>query len=165
MMLVIFPRSGTHLMLHMFKQQLDHELHTTHHHRESDGTVMTVVRDPREAIHSAIVMRVHYGIEANQEDLIRYYTDFHDYMYERADIVIDYKTLVENPDAVRKYLSDKLDMPDNGKAYVDVTRDKPEVKYLVSSKVSEFYDTDFLDGYDLTNAYESYNRILSRKDM
>lgn len=165
MMLVIFPRSGTHLMLHMFKQQLDHELHTTHHHRESEGVVMNVVRDPREAIHSALVMRVHYGIEANQEDLIRYYTDFHNYMYERADFVIDYTTLVNNPDSVRAFLAEKLDMKDNGKAYVDVTRDKPEVKYLVSSKVSEFYNTDFLDGYDLTKAYESYNSLLSRKDM
>jgi hypothetical protein len=165
MMSVIFPRSGTHLLLHIFKQQLDHELHTAHHQREADCKVINVVRDPHEAIHSAAVMRVHYGLEPTQDDLIRYYTDLHDYMFSRADYVIDYNTLANSPDTVRDYLAEELGLSYNGKPYVDVTKDKPEVKYLVSSKTSQFYSTDFLDGYDLTKAYESYNKLLSRKNM
>lgn len=168
MFLVIFPRSGTHLMLHIFRQQFDYVLPSFHHIKEAkqlDGKIISVVRDPYEAIHSACAMRAYYGQEEAQDDLIRYYVELHDYLYNRADIVIDYNTLVNSQDETRDYLQQALKLKYNGNTYMDVAKDKPDKKYLVTTVGTEFYDVDFLKGYDLSRAYESYNRLISRKDV
>jgi len=163
MLLVNFPRAGTHLIRHIFMQQLDYDLPITHLHQEAKGKVLTVARNPHDAIQSVVVMKVHYGLEPDVEESIRYYEDFHSYMSTRADIVIDYDTLLNSPDLVRDHLADLLGLKYNGKPYQDVTKDKPAVKYLVSSKTSEFYKNDYLVGHDLTKANEIYNSMLSRK--
>ena len=165
MLLVNFPRAGTHLIRHIFMQQLDFDLPVTHSHEEARGKVITVARDPHDAIQSALVMAIHYDEPADVAQLIRYYEDFHSYMSTRADIVVDYNTLLNSPDVVRDHLAQLLGLEYNGKEYQDVTKDKPNEKYLVSSKVSEFYANDYLTGHDLSKAYELYNAMLSRKDI
>lgn len=168
MFMVIFPRSGTHLMLHIFKQQFNYELPSLHHIKEAKeitGKIITVIRDPYEAIHSCLVMRAHYGLEENQKDLIQYYIDLYSYLYNRADVIIDYNTLANNQDLIRDYIYKELHLEYNGMDYKNTMKDKPDKKHLVTAQSSHFYNVDFLKGYDLTRAYQVYNRLISIKSI
>lgn len=164
-MLLTYPRSGSHYLRDLVKQKLDTELEASHNWDEATGVVITIARDPYDSIHSAITMTRHYDQPLDIKRMVNSYAYQHGFLYNRANVVIDYNTLVKNTDLVVKTLSDILDKPINEHIYHNEMTDHPEENYLVSSLTSPLYKEDYLKGYDLTEAYRVYNLLLSRKSV
>jgi hypothetical protein len=165
MILVNYPRSGTHLLRLLVAQKLDYDLDVTHRYQEAKGKIITVIRDPKDAIHSFLVMKAHFNEEVNLDTVIGNYVELYENMHTNADVVIDYNTLVNDPDLVVKTLAKFAGLTNNGNEYKDILVDKPDMGYLVSSTTSNLYSEDLLRGCKLINPYDIYNKMIARKTV
>jgi len=165
MMILTFPNSGGKLLKDMLLQQLDYDAKLSYMQEQSEDKILTIARDPKEAIHSYMAMKEESGIELSVQDVIDYYVSLYAYLYTSAELVLSYDTVLNSPELALKRISTKFDLKHNGKAYVDNSSGDADTKYLPSSNTSELSNKDYLDGYDLTDAYKSYNTMLTRADL
>jgi hypothetical protein len=163
MIILTYPRSGSHYLRALASQKLKILLPATHLADDAKGFVITVARNPYDTLHSFISMSFHYNQEIGIQSEIDKYTRLCRLLYNKANIVIDYDTMIKTPDTVVSMLSDILDKPVVEHKFEQNMKDRPEEVYLVSSTTSEQYRHRHLDGFDLTDAENAYNLLLSRK--
>jgi hypothetical protein len=163
MIIITYPRSGSHYLRALIVQKLDTRIDGSHLIDDADGFVFTIARNPKDTLQSFITMSSHYHQDIGIQAEIDKYTALYGLLYTRANAVIDYDTLIKNPDAVIDSISYILNKPVIDHTYEDSMIDRPDEVYLVSSTTSELYGQNHLDGYDLSKAYEAYNLLLSRR--
>jgi len=163
MSLITYPRTGSHYLRELLLQKLDIRMSAFHTKDEALGFVLTIARDPYETLQSFLTMSAHYDQEVGTQAEIEKCSNMYRYLHTRANAVIDYDTLVKNPDKVVQAMSDVIGKPVIDHPYKDTIVDKPNRGHLVSSLTSELYDTKHLDGYDLSDVYSAYHLLLSRR--
>ena len=162
-MTLTYPRTGSHYLRQLLIQKLNTRVKSSHEAIHAEGFVFTIARNPKDTLQSFITMSAHYDQEIGIQAEIDKYTALYGLLYNRANVVIDYDTLVKNPDKVVEALSNILLKPISKHEFEQSMVDRPEEGYLVSSTTSELYGQNHLDGYDLSKAYDAYNLLLSRR--
>ncbi len=165
MMTLTYPRTGSHYIRQLLVQKLGTRVAASHNWDDAKGLVITIARDPYDSLQSYITMSSHYDQPIGIKTQINSYAFLYRFLYNRANVVVDYNTLVKNPDKVVDALSDILDKPVSDHPYEQNMVDKPEENYLVSSTTSELYKQNYLEDFDLSDAYKAYHLLLSRKTI
>lgn len=163
MSLITYPRTGSHYLRELLLQKLDISMSVSHLKDEALGFVFTIARDPYETLQSFLTMCAHYNQGNRAMAEIENCSNLYRYLHTRANVVIDYDTLVKNPDKVVQAISDVVGKPVIDHPYKDTIVDKPDKRHLVSSLTSELYNTKHLDGCDLSDVYSAYHLLLSRR--
>ena len=168
--LVTYPRSGSHFLRDMLLQKTGFDLRGTHRKNDTSDFIITIVRNPLDCFISLIKMDEYYGgkqgdgnSRKNGRFLIKNYVEFHDEMYKRANMVIDYNDLVNKPLETVTAVAEALGLQVNDKEYVSTLKDRGAIRYLVSSAKVPMDPDDYVYSYDLTKPLESYEKVLEKK--
>jgi hypothetical protein len=178
-LLITYPRTGSHFLHFYLKQLTGFEIKKTHFPRWSgDKKVITIIRDPEETLKSGFTMSKHHAVkrikdfewEERKYDKaltnITGYNYFFDYMTDKADVIIDYKTLIDRPYDVCVFLANYIGLNIAEKQdYIQILEDIPGQEYLVSSKTSEHYKDMDISWVDMTKHYERYYEMLAKKTI
>lgn len=160
--IITYPRSGANYLHQLILNHSSVSLLYIHKTDSIGGTVITVARDPFESIHSHVTMRKHYhpdeGYNKTYNDR---YIDTYNFLYNRADIVIDYKDLIESPNKVVEAVCSMLDFKELPNNRVQ-GGDSEDRGYLVSSKTSPKYKEKHFSAKDIQDCYEPYKKLLSK---
>lgn len=160
--IVTYPRSGANYLYHLILNHTSISIPYLHKVDNAKGTIITIVRDPFESIHSHVTMRKHYHPdEGYNKTYNEQYIDLYNFLYDNANIVIDYKDLIESPKLVLEKVCNILEfkeLPNN----IPPEEDNEERSYLVSSKTSTKYKEKHFNMEDIQDCYEPYRRLLSK---
>ena len=168
--LLTFPRSGSHFLRDMLLQKTGFDLRGTHKKNDKADFIITIVRNPLDAFISTIKMDEHYrgtkdGPVRRKDGMLimKEYVEFHEEMYQRANLVIDYNDLINKPLETVAGVAAALGLEVNDKEYVSTLKDRPEIRYLVSSTKVHIEPDHCVYTYDLTKPLEAYNKVLQKK--
>jgi hypothetical protein len=178
-LLVTYPRTGSHFLHHYLKQLTNFSLNKTHNPAwDGDKKIITIIRDPEESLRSAFTMSKHYAIKNNPNfdwELNKHdhqltnptsYFYFFEYMINNSDVIIDYKTLIDHPYSVCKFLAEYIGLEIKPEQpYVQFLKDDQHEKYLVSSTSSSEYEEMDVSWVDMSRHYKIYKEVLARKTM
>jgi hypothetical protein len=162
--IITCPRSGSNYLQNLIVNATGKHIDFSHIADKSINTIITVARDPFDSMHSHLTMRKHYhpDVTFSNEDTL-YYKYLYNFLYENANIVINYKDLIEQPDKVIKNICSLLGFNQvSRKNLVELVPDNKEYSYLRSSKISPEYLNEHFTMDDIIECYEPYNRLLSR---
>lgn len=172
MMTLTYPRSGSNYFNSLSHQELSLTLERSHDISMAEGIVITIARNPKDTLQSHLTMSKEFNVkfeggseETGADIAIRQYCEMYDFLYKRADIVIDYEELISFPDEVLESFSNIIEKPRLNYNYKNDNFDDKEKKYLVSSKTSKLYDIDHLSGLSLFSAEKAYKLLLSKKNI
>ncbi len=162
--IVTYPRSGANYLSNLLLNDSGHEIKYFHKPENPDRFIITVARDPFESIHSHVTMRKHYHPdEGYNKGYNNEYKDMYNFLYENANIVIDYKELIQFPERVLSKIYNDLNLEKNPKDDPSpMPSDNKENTYLRSSKTSNEYGNEHFKREEISDCYEPYNRLLSR---
>jgi hypothetical protein len=168
--IVTFPRTGSFFLKHLIENNLEHKVEKTHDPipRSSENRIISVVRNPYDAIASYLAMLCHYregfSMQESIDFLIFSYSEYCRYFISDANVIIDYESLIKNPEETMHRLCGALaiGIPEKIDARFD-QEDMVAKEHLSSSKKSEWYKaaTDYLNTVDLSNAIIYYNLVLN----
>jgi hypothetical protein len=128
--------------------------------------IITVVRDPMDTLVSWAAMRMHYRNGKVNRDIVRQYCSTYKYLIKHADVILDYKELVDSPHDVTKNIINYMGLKTLFHApKIKRNPDVPSLRYLVSSTSSEYYELakQMLKDEDLSECYRLYEKALSLK--
>jgi hypothetical protein len=160
--IITYPRSGAHYLQRLMFSATGKLIEFSHKKDISGSTVITIARDPFESIHSHVVMKKHYDINDGYTKLdnIQYISTY-DFLYEDAQIVIDYNNLVKSPENITEKVLNMLGLKKSLANSLTLNDDKDSL-HLVSSKSSPEYKNKQFSLSDIADCYEPYNRLLSK---
>jgi hypothetical protein len=174
LLLATYPRTGQHLLRDHISQKLNVELDHTHDCRiNTYDKMITIARDPKEAIASWMAMELHhedieptrkpqplefYAKSASVEHII-----FHKYAIRSASEVFDYTLLNSHMDSIIDKISKKFNIEKTNAEYVNRISDTKGKKHIVSSQKTKHYEEikNFLNSYDLSENYKLYQELYS----
>lgn len=160
--IVTYPRSGANYLHNLIFNYSSISIGYVHKTDNLNGKIITIARDPFESIHSDVTMRKHYHPEeCYNKKYNERYIDIYNFLYDRADIVVDYKDLVKSPNQVVEKICNLFKFEkllNNRPQKVD---DKDQ-SYLVSSKTSSRYKEKHFDLEDIKDCYVPYIKLLSK---
>lgn len=167
--LLTFPRSGSHYLKELMEQKTGLRIDGNHIASTPADFVITIVRNPLDCFISSIKMDEYFrgikdkDVRIKNELIIKQYVDFHNKIAERANVIIDYNDLINYPYKVVHKLSRILGLQELDVEYKTQLKDKPEIKYLVSSKKVQLKADHYVYSYDLTQPKLAYEKILEKK--
>lgn len=160
--IVTYPRSGANYLHNLIFNYSSISIGYVHKTDNLNGKIITIARDPFESIHSDVTMRKHYHPEeCYNKKYNERYIDMYNFLYDNADIVINYKNLIESPNKVIEKTCDML-------GFEKLLNDRPQKgddeyqSYLVSSKTSPKYKEKHFDLEDIKDCYGPYMKLLSK---
>lgn len=134
----------------------------SHYPVHENAFIITIARDPFDSIQSHIAMNRHYNPETYTEnDYIEYYVGLYKYLYNNANLVIDYNDLINSPKETIKMICNFLGFEKNTSDY-SMLEDNKNIQYLVSSKTVKEYNEKYFKIEDLANCYDEYYKLLSK---
>lgn len=184
-LILTYPRTGQHLLRYLFDKtdanfNWSHNIDNYKFKWKSDPErpfydgsqkVITIVRDPKDAITSYIVYNIFQG-DLKSDNIVDYlkliesaftkeYVLFWEYMLDIVDIYIDYDFLVGNQNNVMYKLSNMFNFnynPDKEDSILDYK------KHIMSSKDHEYYNIvlEAVAQFDLKKCYDIYNICKSK---
>lgn len=169
--LITYPRSGSHFFDKLVYEKT--KLHIPRSHtvnwlldknNKKIKRIITIARDPRDSVHSWISL--HQLFTPNDQkinEMITEYILLYDFLYEKADYVIDFNDLVEYPDLVTERLLDLLGIDKENSHIFNTNIDYDSKTYKESSKSLVDYKTTDLDEFNIGLCYYYYNRLLEKK--
>ncbi len=160
-----FPRSGSHLLKQYLDQMLDYHITKTHTQVSGDDYfVVTMIRNPEDTLVSLAAMRTHTGeAEPDLDLLISRYILFYKYIIEKANLIIDYEFMLNNPGDVVIYFAQMMNLSINDVKVTNNYVDDPATGYLVTSTTSPQYEKmrELINSYDLSGANSLYEEAKS----
>lgn len=160
--IVTYPRSGANYLHNLIFNYSSISIGYVHKTDNLNGKIITIARDPFESIHSDVTMRKHYHPEEGYSKTYnKRYIDMYIFLYNRADIVINYKDLIESTNKVIEKTCNML-------GFEKLLNDRPQKgddkyqSYLVSSKTSPKYKEKHFEKEYINDCYEPYTKLLSR---
>jgi hypothetical protein len=162
--IVTYPRSGANYLSNLLLNNCRKDINYFHVIEKPNRFIITVVRDPFEAIHSHVTMRKHYhSNEEYSKTYNREYRDMYNFLYENANIIIKYQDLIKFPEKVLSKICSDLNFDINPLDNpVPIAVDNKESTYLRSSKTSPEYNKEHFKIEDISDCYESYISLLSK---
>jgi hypothetical protein len=162
--IVTYPRSGANYLSNLLVNACGQEIRYSHTAENPDRFIITIARNPYDSIHSHVTMRKHYNPdEGYNESYNREYKNMYNFLYKNADIVIDYKELIEFPDKILSQIFNEIEIE---KRPTDIPYPMPldnkENTYLRSSKTSHEYNSEHFKKEQILDCYEPYNKLLSK---
>lgn len=171
--LVTFPRSGSHYLDKLIYEEARISIDKSHSitkvfdkYGNKQKTIITIVRDPLDAISSYLSLQEKVYGETNLgriEETITNYVLLHSFLYDHADYVIDFQDLVSRPDDVVKKLFSSLEITNTDYKLFTRTPNTWQETYTPSSKILPGYKKYDLDEDNFGLCYLYYNKILERK--
>lgn len=191
--LLTYPRHGSHKLFFALEQQTDLIVFKTHSFEDIKETdfVITILRNPLDTIISQITLEKFLNAQMSEENRESHnlnikdddkniaidkatefcktqYINFYNLIAERADLVVDYRDLVEDVESIVQLICDRLDMTKN-----DVVFDESKIVWQNSSldqdifksvKNSEHYEAvkSFVIEQDLLDAVNIYEKLLPK---
>ena len=160
--ILTYPRSGANYLHYSMLSHTSKSIKYFHTTDSAEGTIITIARDPFESIHSHVTMRKHYHPdEGYNKNYNKHYIEMYDFLYDNANIVVDYKDLVESTDQVIERISNMIKLQ-KSPMYKLQGRDNKDRSYLVSSKTSPKYKDKHFSLDDIHDCYEPYTKLLSK---
>jgi hypothetical protein len=129
-------------------------------------TVITIVRDPMDSISSYLALQeINNGPNRPEriEQVLTEYVLMYSFLYDNADYVIDFKDLVESPDAIAKKMLKLLDIDKNNYQLFNREYNIRHAGYVKSSKKLPGYGQLSPHEYNIGLCYFYYNRLLEKK--
>lgn len=165
--MITYPRSGANYLQNLLFNKTGKHIpysHTIDYINEDNSIIIAIARDPFDSIHSHVTMKKHYYPEQSfNHSYVAHYNDIYTFSYHNADIVIDYRELIKNPDKVLLSVCSVLGFEENsGSHALEILSDKKEIDYLVSSKTSKEYKNKHFTIEEISDCYEPYHKLLSR---
>ena len=171
--LVTFPRSGSHYLDQLIYKEARISIDKSHSVSEvfdrygnKQKTILTIVRDPIEAISSYLsIQEKKYGYTnlGRIEETITEYVFTHNFLYEHADLIIDFKDLVSRPDDVVKKVFSLLEIKNTDYRLFKRTPNVWHEEYVPSSKILSEYKEYSMQEHNFGLCYSYYNKILENK--
>jgi hypothetical protein len=180
-----YPRSGKTYFTYCFNLNFLEEIPYTHLYTEQESVldmydeVITIVRNPKDAIVSFITMEIYYfdsikKIYEEDKDLfvkeyiqnrIEEYYSFHQTMLKRATMIIDFEYLKNNPSSVMIDVGKKLNIELKNNIFKDLVIDNKKLKFLKTSKSSNIYnDIEFIvSNMNLEKCLNIYKLLLNKR--
>jgi len=160
--IISYPRSGTHYLQNLILAHSSQKITFSHYPVTENRFIITIARDPFDSIQSHVAMNKHYNPKTYKEnDYIEYYVDLYKYLYNNANLVIDYNDLINFPEETTKMICDLLGFVKNPSNY-KMHGDKEDIEYLVSSKTVKEYNEEYFKIEDMENCYNEYHNLLSK---
>lgn len=173
--LLTFPRTGSHYLDKLIYEEAGISIDKSHSinrifdkDSNKQKTIITIVRDPIDAISSYLTLQEKDFGETNLErieETITNYVLMHNFLYEYADCIIDFRDLVSRPDDVVKEVFRLLEIKEEDYASFNRIYNPLHEEYVPSSKTLPGYKKYKLDEHNIDLCYFYYNRILKRKIM
>jgi len=161
--LLTFPRSGSHYLQQLIYQKTGLFIEKTHHIFEVNGrSIISIIRKPEETFRSMATMKRYYS-EDKHIGIglpLKGYVEFYDYIMDNSDILVSYDDLISTPDKLLNAVAKHIGLEVNDMEYQNVLFDQPHYKHLVSSKVSDEYNTIDLSKFNMTECNRSYNSAM-----
>jgi hypothetical protein len=129
-------------------------------------TVITIARDPMDSLFSYLALSENKFGAADStriEQIVTEYVLMHNFLYEHADIVIDFKDLVERPEATLKRVLEVIDIREEDYQLFDSEYNTKHPDYIESSKILRGYKKHQLYNFNMELCYFHYNRLLEKK--
>lgn len=173
--LLTCPRSGSHHFTDLFYKKTGLNIEKSHavnwmldENNAKQRTIITIVRDPRETILSYIALdRMSYVSTINEVQRAHHiateYILMYNFLYEYADYVIDFKDLVENPDAVTEKIFNLLEIKEEDHHFFSKEPDVKSKDYIPSSKILREYKEESINDLNIELCYFYYRRLLEKK--
>ena len=161
--ILTFPRCGSHYLQQLIYQKTGLFIEKTHHISEINGrSVISIVRNPQDTFRSMATMKRYYSEDKNIGIglPLKGYVEFYDYIMDNSDILISYDDLVSMPDKVLNAVAKHIGLEVNDMKYQNVLFDQPQYKHLVSSKISDEYETIDLSKFDTSKCEIAYKNAL-----
>jgi hypothetical protein len=171
--IVTFPRVGSYYLQDRMLQHTG--VYVKKYHNVKSNKMITIARDPADALASKLAMSVFYD-KSNEiiEDIrsnkitkdVEEYFDVVKKINPSKDFyaIIDYKDLIESPFEITVTLADTMGVAITNKDYKENSvTDKPEISHIVSSKrIDEYKEIkDYVEKLDLSLLYNFYNKAIA----
>lgn len=163
MVILTFPRCGSHYLQQLIYQKTGLFIKKTHHITKfKNKKIISIIRNPEDTFKSMVAMQRHYGSDqlTGFGLPVREYQEFYEYLMSKDAILINYEDLVSKPDEVVKAVAKRLWLPVNDIKYQNFLFDQPQHKHLISSKTSKGYEKINLSKFDLSGCNDIYRRAL-----
>jgi hypothetical protein len=171
--LLTFPRTGSHYLDKLIHDKLKISIEKSHSVTslfDKEGnkhrTVITIARDPMDSLFSYLALSENnFGVAGQDriEQIVTEHVLMHNFLYEHADIVVDFKDLVERPEATLKKVLEVLDIREEDYHLFDREYNTKHPEYVESSKILRGYKRHQLDDFNMELCYFHYNRLLEKK--
>lgn len=171
--LLTYPRCGSHYLDDLIYKEVKVSIEKSHSvtrcfdkNNNKQRTIVTIVRDPVETLYSYIALaesRSPHAATVGVDQVLTEYILLHSFLYEHADYVIDFKDLIEHPDAVTKKIVELLGINEETSSLFHRNPIVKHSSYLESSKNLPGYKRHDLERYNIDLCYFHYNRLLERK--
>jgi hypothetical protein len=171
--LLTFPRTGSHYLDKLIHDEMHISIEKSHSvtyifdkEVNKNRTVITIARDPMDSLFSYIALSENNFGPADPtriEQIVTEYVLMHNFLYEHADIVIDFKDLVERPEATLKKVLELIDIKEKDYHLFDTEYNTKHPEYVESSKILRGYKKHKLDDFNMELCYFHYNRLLEKK--
>ena len=160
--IIAYPRSGTHYLQNLIMTHYSKKITFSHYPVHENTFIITIARDPFDSIQSHIAMNRHYNPETYKEnDYVEYYVGLYKYLYNNANLVVDYDDLINLPKETIRMICNLLGFEKNPSDH-NVLENNKDIKYLVSSKTVKEYSQEYFKIEDLANCYDEYYKLLSK---
>jgi hypothetical protein len=129
-------------------------------------TILTIVRDPIEVISSYLSLQEKgsgYTNLGRVEETITNYVFTHNFLYEHADLIIDFKDLVSRPDDVAKKVLSLLEIKNTDYRLFNRIPNVWNEEYVPSSKILPGYREYGMQENNFGLCYSYYNKMLEKK--
>ena len=164
--LISFPRTGSNYLRSLLNDSLSYDILNSHSLGYAQSKrIITLVREPYHTIKSLKTMTLHFYPDKNIDNLTNSYVDFFEQMYNNAEVVIKYETLVSTPEHVIDYLSKYLKIYNYETFSSDLTGDSIPDGGLATSKSSPLYDSIDMSKEDFTEANKIYKKMIDRASI
>jgi hypothetical protein len=163
-LIVCYPRSASTFLGRYIHQRTMKHLRKSHELKTVPGyQIIGTFREPFDAISSFVSMQDYYvaakSLDEAIDEQIKIYNDSLEFLIDNAKILIDYKTIIKDPEYCVKKISDALSIDIVYRFdYIDQIEDIAYDNFLKSSKATKRYQDvrNMLLGKNLTKSEQLY---------
>lgn len=165
---VTYPRSGLNLLRILLGQQ-GYNISSSHTFEgiNKDTGILTIARNPLDTVSSYFCMvkaHMHSLDYPGIDKMLQTYIETYTWLLDNYDYILDYNDLVDSPNITIEKLLSHYDLPHTQIEYrLDLLKDDPAEKYLVSSKDTEWYQVSreyILSAKLINEADDVYRQML-----
>lgn len=187
--IVTYPRCGSTYLFKLFSESFQKEVYKKHLYGtgkmdpecskndeyyndigsesfKKNNYVITVLRDPVDAIASLCSMENFYNKNINIDINIKQYIDYYSYYFKDIskiiDLMLNFDDINIHKDNILEYVSNETNNKIINKNYIPEILDFSKHNFLKSSKINKNYEyiKEKIQNNDLTKCYEIYNNLI-----
>lgn len=166
--IICYPRCASTYLGRYIEQRTMKHLQKIHHLKVIPGyKIVGIIRNPVDALASFVSMVGHHENRVDydkilEKQIIKYNLSL-EFLIKNADIIVDHKTIIENPEYSVKTICDFLNIKIKYNFdYVDQIEDIPKDHFLKTSKRLESYSRilEIIDKTDIAKSENLYKIAL-----